>query len=92
MRVLVVEDDQALGAFLTKGLEAEGHRVQWAQDGETALVMAAADPADLLVLDLGLPSQPSRFDTTTQRSSSSPAETTSSPASVVSTWEPTTAS
>jgi DNA-binding response OmpR family regulator len=52
---LVVEDDQALGAFLTKGLEAEGHRVQWAQDGETALVMAAADPADLLVLDLGLP-------------------------------------
>ncbi len=55
MRVLVVEDDQALGVFLKKGLEAEGHYAHWVGDGEAALVCAAEDPPDLIVLDLGLP-------------------------------------
>ena len=55
MRVLVVEDDHALGAFLKKGLETEGHRVDWVEDGEAALVHTAEDRPDLIVLDLGLP-------------------------------------
>ena len=37
MRVLIVEDDRALGAFLKTGLESEGHRVEWVEDGEAAL-------------------------------------------------------
>ncbi len=40
MRVLVVEDDQALGEFLKKGMEREGHVVVWVGDGEQALVQA----------------------------------------------------
>jgi len=55
MRVLVVEDDRSLGSFLKKGLELEGHCVDWVEDGEAALVQSAANPADLVVLDLCLP-------------------------------------
>ena len=55
MRVLVVEDDRALGAFLKSGLEMEGHRVEWVEDGEAALAQAAANHPDLVLLDLSLP-------------------------------------
>lgn len=55
MRVLVVEDDQALGLFLKKGLMFEGHAVDWVSDGEAALEQAAENPPDLMVLDLSLP-------------------------------------
>jgi DNA-binding response OmpR family regulator len=55
MRVLVVEDDQALAIFLRKGLILEGHDVEWAADGDAALEMAAQQAPDLMVLDLGLP-------------------------------------
>jgi DNA-binding response OmpR family regulator len=55
MRVLIVEDDQALGAFLKSGMELEGHQVSWVGDGEAALVHAGLYRPDLLVLDLSLP-------------------------------------
>ena len=55
MRVLVVEDDDALGQFLKKGMEREGHVVDWVADGETALAHAEAITPDLIVLDLSLP-------------------------------------
>ncbi len=55
MRILVVEDDPALGLFLQKGLTLEGHHVDWVGDGDTALEMAAQQAPDLMVLDLGLP-------------------------------------
>ena len=55
MRVLVVEDDRALGLFLQKGLKLEGHDVDWVGDGETALERASENPPDLIVLDLSLP-------------------------------------
>jgi DNA-binding response OmpR family regulator len=55
MRVLVVEDDRALGVFLQKGLMLEGHEVEWVSDGDTALERAADQQPDLMVLDLGLP-------------------------------------
>jgi len=55
MRVLVVEDDRALGLFLQKGLRIEGHEVEWVGDGETAVEYAAEHQPDLMVLDLSLP-------------------------------------
>ena len=55
MRVLVVEDDRALGQYLKKGLELEGYRVAVAGDGEEALISIANEPPDLLMLDLNLP-------------------------------------
>ena len=55
MHVLVVEDDRSLGAFLKKGLETEGHRVEWVEDGEAALAYSVEGRPDLIVMDLGLP-------------------------------------
>ncbi len=55
MRVLVVEDDRSLGAFLKSGLEMEGHRVEWVEDGEAALLRCAAEHPELVLLDLSLP-------------------------------------
>jgi DNA-binding response OmpR family regulator len=55
MRVLVVEDDRALGLFLQKGLKLDGHDVDWVGDGESALERVADRPPDLMVLDLSLP-------------------------------------
>jgi DNA-binding response OmpR family regulator len=55
MRVLVVEDDRALGLFLQRGFQLAGHRVERAEDGESALMQAAEFDPDLVLLDLSLP-------------------------------------
>ena len=55
MRVLIVEDDPALGMFLQKGLKLEGHEVELAGDGEAGLAHALEHAPDLMVLDLSLP-------------------------------------
>ena len=55
MRLLIAEDDKALGLFLTRGLEADGHRVRVASDGAVAIEAFRADLPDLTILDLNLP-------------------------------------
>jgi DNA-binding response OmpR family regulator len=55
MRVLVVEDDRALGMFLERGLAVEGHEAEWVGDGEAAVQRARLWKPDLVLLDLGLP-------------------------------------
>ena len=55
MRVLIVEDDAALGLFLQKGLKLEGHDVTWVGDGEAGLRHAEEHRPDLMVLDLSMP-------------------------------------
>jgi len=55
MRLLIVEDDRALGQFLSRGLETEGHRVRVAFDGASAVEAFRADLPDLTILDLNLP-------------------------------------
>ena len=55
MRVLVVEDDRALGLFLQKGLTMQGHKVDWVGDGDAAVEHASRHQPDLMVLDLSLP-------------------------------------
>jgi DNA-binding response OmpR family regulator len=53
--VLVVEDDATVRDVLERYLVRDGHRVSACGDGEQALAMFDADPADLVVLDLMLP-------------------------------------
>ncbi len=55
MRILVVEDERRISDFLLKGLAEEGYAVDWAFDGEEALLMATENEYDLIVLDLILP-------------------------------------
>ncbi len=55
MRILVVEDEARILAFLTRGLEAEGYTVVAADNGRDGLALAASEQWDLVVLDLLLP-------------------------------------
>jgi DNA-binding response OmpR family regulator len=55
MRLLVAEDDKALGLFLSRGLEADGHLVRVALDGAAAVEAFRQDLPDLTILDLSLP-------------------------------------
>ena len=55
MRLLLVEDDKALGEGLRLGLRQEGYTVDWLEDGASALHAMLSEDFDLLVLDLGLP-------------------------------------
>ncbi len=57
MNVLIVEDDDRIRSFLTKGLKAEGYATTVACDGDEALALADTGGAelDLVLLDLGLP-------------------------------------
>jgi DNA-binding response OmpR family regulator len=55
MRILIAEDDGALGAFLQNGLKREGHDVELVADGQAALEYVTAHAPDLMVLDLSLP-------------------------------------
>ena len=54
-RILIVEDETTLRIGLTDALEAEGHRVISAADGEEGLTLALKESPDLILLDLMLP-------------------------------------
>ena len=55
MRILLVEDEQALASVLKRGLQEHGYAVDAAGDGEEALAFAESEPYDLIVLDVMLP-------------------------------------
>ncbi len=55
MRILLVEDDEMLGAAIEQGLRDEGFAVDWVTDGNLALTSAAAQPYDTVLLDLMIP-------------------------------------
>lgn len=55
MKILVVEDEERIAAFLEAGLLAEGYAVDHAATGGNALLRIEAVQPDLVVLDLGLP-------------------------------------
>jgi two-component system KDP operon response regulator KdpE len=53
--VLVVDDEPQIRRALATNLRARGYDVEVAEDGETALELAARHHPDAVVLDLGLP-------------------------------------
>jgi len=55
MRILVVEDERRIAAFVKRGLEEEHYAVDVAYDGEEALDWAAVVDYDLIILDILLP-------------------------------------
>jgi DNA-binding response OmpR family regulator len=55
MRLLIAEDDKALGLFLSRGLEDDGHRVRLVLDGGAAVEAFRQDLPDLTILDLNMP-------------------------------------
>jgi len=55
MRILIVEDDKKVAAFIKKGLEEETYAVDVAYDGEEGLYLGQQNQYDLVILDLMLP-------------------------------------
>ena len=55
MRFLIAEDNEALGMFLQRGLEADGHQVRLAADGQAAVDSFLEEAPDLAILDLNMP-------------------------------------
>jgi DNA-binding response OmpR family regulator len=53
--ILVVDDDDLMRRSLAFNLEQAGYRASTAADAEGALRLARRDPADLILLDIGLP-------------------------------------
>jgi two-component system, OmpR family, response regulator MprA len=55
MRILVIEDDDAVRAAVRRALLLGGYEVLLAESGEEGLLRAQNDVPDAIVLDLGLP-------------------------------------
>lgn len=55
MRILVVEDDKKIAAFIVKGLTRAGFSVDHAPDGELGLRMASSEPYAAAIVDIMLP-------------------------------------
>jgi two-component system, OmpR family, copper resistance phosphate regulon response regulator CusR len=55
MRILIVEDEQGIAAFLKQGLEEESFAVDVAEEGKEGLNLALSGEYDLILLDWMLP-------------------------------------
>jgi len=62
VRILIVEDDPRLARLVQRGLTEAGHAVDYARDGETALVRLDDTAYDAVLLDVMLPGRDG-FDT-----------------------------
>ena len=55
MRVLIVEDERKISAYVKRGLEESGYAVDAAYTGREALDWAESAPYDVIILDILLP-------------------------------------
>ncbi len=55
MNVLLIEDEEKVASFISKGLEEEGYTVEQAYDGRRGLELLAEKSYDILLLDLMIP-------------------------------------
>ncbi|MGH8226749.1 MAG: winged helix-turn-helix domain-containing protein [Steroidobacteraceae bacterium] len=57
MKILVVEDNERVTRFVTKGLAEAGHTTDHADNGRDGLFLAASERYDVIVMDRMLPGQ-----------------------------------
>jgi len=55
VRILLVEDESRVAAFIARGLREQAYAVDGASDGEQALYLASVHQYDLVILDVMLP-------------------------------------
>jgi DNA-binding response OmpR family regulator len=63
MKILLVEDEQAIAEFVINSLKAENFSVDWAQSGLRGLMWAKVNQYDLAILDINLGSGESGLET-----------------------------
>ncbi|MSO97201.1 MAG: response regulator [Rhodospirillaceae bacterium] len=54
-RILIVEDEKSVAAFLQRALKDAGHTVAVAKDGKDGVAQAKASPPQLVIMDLSMP-------------------------------------
>ena len=57
MKVLLVEDNERVARFVTKGLRESGHVVDHADNGRDGMFLATSEPYDTIIMDRMLPGQ-----------------------------------
>jgi two-component system, OmpR family, response regulator len=55
MKILVVEDNERMARFVTKGLTEAGHTADHAENGRDGLFLAVSEPYDVIIMDRMLP-------------------------------------
>jgi two-component system OmpR family response regulator len=55
VKILIVEDNERVAGFITRGLRESGHTVEHANNGRDGLFIAASEPYDVIVMDRMLP-------------------------------------
>ncbi|HEY3667714.1 MAG TPA: response regulator transcription factor [Polyangiaceae bacterium] len=55
MHVVLIEDDEKIGGFVSQGLRQAGHVVSWARSGDEGLALAKETGVDLSIVDWMLP-------------------------------------
>lgn len=55
LRILVVDDNEDSAESMSMLLQCDGHHVDTAYSGETALRLADTTPPDVVLLDIGMP-------------------------------------
>jgi two-component system OmpR family response regulator len=55
MKLLIVEDNERVAAFLAKGLKESGHTTDHANNGRDGMFLAASEPYDAIIMDRMLP-------------------------------------
>lgn len=53
-KILIIEDDENIVAFMSSALKREGYQVIWANAGRPGIAMALDQQPDCILLDLGL--------------------------------------
>ncbi len=55
MRILVIEDDQKVSSYISKGMKEAGHTVDTADNGKDGLFLATTENYDVMIVDRMLP-------------------------------------
>lgn len=55
MKILLVEDDAAMAAYIARGLSEAGHTVDCVSDGRDGVLRASTEPYDVLIVDRMVP-------------------------------------
>jgi two-component system OmpR family response regulator len=55
MKIVLIEDDAATGAYVKRGLEEHGHVVDLVVDGRDGLCLAASEAYEVMIVDRMLP-------------------------------------
>jgi DNA-binding response OmpR family regulator len=55
MHVVLIEDDEKIGSFVSQGMRQEGHVVSWARTGDEGLELVRKPGVDVAIVDVMLP-------------------------------------